>query len=98
MSKSQEMMELVDSYVENHILMSSSIRETGEQSSESIGYIEKSLEIREKLQAIASRQDRLLEVANFYVDELVYNDYVPRSGAEIAEVKKLIAECEGKDE
>lgn len=53
MNKSQVMMDLVDSYVENHILMCSAIEDTGEQSSESIGYIEKSIEIREKLEAIA---------------------------------------------
>jgi len=53
-------------------------------------------DIHAKLKTIAKRQDRLLEVARYYVDELVYNDYVPRSGAEIAEVNKLIAECEGE--
>ena len=98
MSKSQEMMELVEEYSGNHILMCSVIKDTGEQSAESIGYIEKSIEIREKLEAIADRQDKLLAFAKAYLHELVYNDYVSRDQREIAELKKLIAECEGKDE
>jgi len=58
MSKSQEMLDLVDSYVENHVLMCSSIKDTGEQSAESIGYIEKSIDLREKLLAIADSLDK----------------------------------------
>ena len=97
MDKSQEMLDLIDSYVENHVLMCAAIKDTGEQSAESIGYIEKSIDLREKLLAIADRQDKLLETAKFYLDELVYNDYVRRDPTEIAEVKKLIAECEAPD-
>ena len=51
-----------------------------------------------KLQVIADRQERLLETARFYLDELVYNDYVPRDFREVEEIRKLIAECEAKDE
>ena len=53
MNKSQVMMELVEEYSGNHILMCSAIKDTGEQSALSIEYIEKSIEIREKLEAIA---------------------------------------------
>jgi len=53
MSKSTEMLDLVDEYVGNHVLMCSAIEKTGEQSAESIGYIEKSIDLREKLLAIA---------------------------------------------
>ena len=42
------------------------------------------------------QRDKLLEVARFYLDELVYNDYVPRDFREIVELKKLISECAGE--
>jgi len=96
MSKSTVLVDLVDEYVGNHVLMCSAIEETTEHSAESQGYINKSIELREKLLALSDRQDKLLEIARFYLDELVYNDYVSRDFGEIVEVKKLIAECEGK--
>jgi len=87
MSKSTVILDLIDSYVENHVLMCSAIKDTGEQSAESIGYIEKSIDIREKLLAVADRQDRLLVWAKFFARTQPNNDLI-----------KLIAECEGKDE
>ena len=67
MSKSQEILELIDEYVENHVLMCSSIKDTGEQSAESIGYIEKSIDIREKLLAFT---DEFEVLRNMQLQEL----------------------------
>jgi len=85
MSKSQEMMGLV---LDLEILSVVQYEDT----------TKKRIVVKAKLQAIADRQDRFLEIACFYRDELTYNDYVSRDFRELEEVKKLIAECEGKDE
>jgi len=87
MSKPQKIMELLLDY---SCLVSSPVEMTEDEG------LKRKEEIEAKFQVIADRQDRLLEIARFYLDELVYNDYVSRDFREIVEVKKLIAECEGE--
>ena len=56
---SEEIMELVEEYVENHVLMNSAIQTTHEFSSESQFYIHKAMELRAKLQAFADEYTAL---------------------------------------
>ena len=52
--KASEIMELIEEYSGNHILMCSAIKEFGENHRESHTYINESIEIRAKLQAFAN--------------------------------------------
>lgn len=92
MSKSQKMMEVVDEF-EGVIELSCEMALNNPLDAEV--WRKNIAHIKAKFQVIANRQDRLLEFVRAYLYELEYNDYVSREPLEIAEVKRLIAECEG---